>query len=111
MEMKHRMVWARLPLEARQASGYQGCGDAALINVLTSVREADVALIFVERQDGKVKISWRSVPGINVADVAAQFGGGGHAAAAGAEVAGTLEEVETRVLAATRSALQAVRQV
>ena len=79
MEMKHRMVWARLPLEARQASGYQGFGDADLINVLTSVREADVALIFVERQDGKVKVSWRSLPGINVAAVAAQFGGGGHA--------------------------------
>jgi phosphoesterase RecJ-like protein len=106
MEMKHRMVWARLPLEARQASGYQGAGDADLINVLTSVREADVALIFVERPDGKVKVSWRSLPGINVAEVAAQFGGGGHAAAAGAEIAGTVEEVEARVLAATRLAMK-----
>jgi phosphoesterase RecJ-like protein len=109
MEMKHRIVWARLPLEARRASGYQGTGDADLINVLTSVREADVAVIFVERPDGKVKISWRSVPGINVADVAAKFGGGGHAAAAGAEVAGTLEDVEAQVLAATRAALRAVQ--
>jgi bifunctional oligoribonuclease and PAP phosphatase NrnA len=110
MEMKHRMVWARLPLAARHASGYQGFGDADLINVLTSVREADVALIFVERQDGKVKVSWRSLPGINVAAVAAQFGGGGHAAAAGAEIAGTMEEVEARVLAATRLAMKAASQ-
>lgn len=110
MDLKHRMVWARLPLDARKASGYQGQGDADLINVLTSVREADVALIFVERPDGKVKISWRSVPGINVAVVAAKFGGGGHAAAAGAEVAGTLAEVEARVLAATRAALKAASQ-
>ncbi len=107
MEMKQRMVWARLPLEARAASGYQGLGDADLINVLTSVREADVALIFVERTDGKVKVSWRSLPGINVAEVAAQFGGGGHAAAAGAEIAGTVAEVEARVLAATRLAMNA----
>ena len=106
MEMKHRMVWARLPLEARAASGYQGFGDADLINVLTSVREADVALIFVERADGKVKVSWRSLPGINVAEVAAQFGGGGHAAAAGAEITGTVAEVEARVLAATRLAMR-----
>src|SRR4029077_20768175 len=104
------LVWARLPLEARAASGYQGLGDADLINVLTSVREADVALIFVERPDGKVKVSWRSLPGINVAEVAAQFGGGGHAAAAGAEVAGTVEEVETRVWASTRLAMQAAKQ-
>ena len=110
LQMKHRMVWARLPLEARQASGYQGAGDADLINVLTSVREADVALIFVERPDGKVKVSWRSLPGINVAEVAAQFGGGGHAAAAGAEIAGSLDEVEARVLAATRLSMRSVSQ-
>jgi phosphoesterase RecJ-like protein len=110
MEMKHRMVWARLPLEARQASGYQGQGDADLINVLTSVRESDVALIFVERPDGKVKISWRALPGINVAEVAAQFGGGGHAAAAGAEIAGTVDEVVARVLAATRAAMRGPSQ-
>jgi bifunctional oligoribonuclease and PAP phosphatase NrnA len=107
MELKQRMVWARLPLEARQASSYQGLGDADLINVLTSIREADVALIFVERPDGKVKVSWRAVPGINVAEVAAEFGGGGHAAAAGAEVAGSMPEVEARVLAATRAKMKA----
>ena len=109
LEFKHRIVWARLPLAARQAAGYQGQGDADLINVLTSIREADVALIFVERPDGKVKVSWRAVPGINVAAVAAEFGGGGHAAAAGAELAGSMEEVEARVLAATRAALKAAK--
>jgi phosphoesterase RecJ-like protein len=103
MQLKHRIVWARLPLDTRQASGYQGLGDADLINVLTSIREADVAVIFVERPDGRIKVSWRSVPGIDVASVALMFGGGGHAAASGAEVAGTLDEVETRVLAATRA--------
>ncbi len=106
MHLKHRIVWALLPLEAREASGYQGNGDADLINVLTTVREADVAIVFVERPDGLVKLSWRSTPGINVAAIAAGFGGGGHAQAAGAEIAGTLAEVEERVLKATRAALQ-----
>jgi len=106
MQFKHRIVWARLPLEARQAANFQGTGDADLINVLTSVRDADIAVIFVERPDGKVKVSWRSAPGVNVANVALEFGGGGHAQAAGAEVTGTLDEVEARVLAATRLALK-----
>jgi phosphoesterase RecJ-like protein len=110
MQMKHRIVWARLPLEARTASGYQGFGDADLINVLTSVREADVAVIFVERTDGTVKISWRSVPGINVAQIATSFGGGGHAAAAGAEIPGTMDEVEKVVLEATRAVIKAAQQ-
>jgi bifunctional oligoribonuclease and PAP phosphatase NrnA len=109
MQMKHRIVWARLPLEARTAAGYQGFGDADLINVLASVREADIAVILVERADGKVKISWRAVPGINVAQIALSFGGGGHPAAAGAEIPGSLDEVETLVLQATRAALKAAQ--
>jgi phosphoesterase RecJ-like protein len=110
MQLKHRVVWARLPLEARAAASYQGLGDADLINVLASVREADVAIILVERADGKVKISWRAVPGINVAQIALTFGGGGHPAASGAEIPGTLDEVERLVLEATRAAMKAQRQ-
>lgn len=111
MHIKNRIVWARLPLEARAAAGYQGFGDADLINVLASVREADIAIILVERADGTVKISWRSVPGINVAQIALAFGGGGHPAAAGAEIPGSLDEVEQMVLQATRAALKAAQAV
>lgn len=105
IQLEDRLVWTELTLEARRAARYYGLGDADLINVLSSVREADIAVIFVERNDGKVKISWRAAPGFNVAALAAAFGGGGHAPAAGAEVAGTLDEVKTRVLKATRELL------
>jgi len=105
LKMADRIVWATLPLDARKASGYSGNGDADLINVLASVRETDVALIFVERPDGKVKVSWRSGPGIDVANLAVSFGGGGHAPAAGAEIPGTLAEVEAKVVAATKAIL------
>jgi bifunctional oligoribonuclease and PAP phosphatase NrnA len=106
LRLADRIVWTTLPLEARKVAGYSGNGDADLINVLASVREADVAVIFVERPDGKVKVSWRSAPGIDVSALAVAFGGGGHAPAAGAEVPGTLPEVETRVLAATKEILK-----
>jgi phosphoesterase RecJ-like protein len=106
LRLADRMVWATLPLQARKAAGYSGNGDADLIDVLTTVREADVALVFVERPDGKVKVSWRSAPGIDVARLATLFGGGGHAPAAGAEIPGALGEVEEKVVAATRAILK-----
>jgi phosphoesterase RecJ-like protein len=105
LRFDNRMVWATLPLSARKTAGYAGNGDADLIDVLTTVREADVALVFVERSDGKVKVSWRSAPGIDVANLATTFGGGGHAPAAGAEIPGALAEVEAKVIAATRAIL------
>jgi len=99
------MLWTRLSLEDRRAAGYPGPDDADLINILTTGDDFQVALIFVEQNEGKVKISWRSRPGVDVSGLATAFGGGGHAQASGAMVEGTLEEVERRVLEATRRQL------
>jgi phosphoesterase RecJ-like protein len=50
-------------------------------------------------------VSLRAKGEVNVARIAAQFGGGGHPNAAGAIVRASLEEARTRVLAAARAAL------
>ncbi|MCL5116516.1 MAG: DHHA1 domain-containing protein, partial [Firmicutes bacterium] len=47
---------------------------------------------------GHVKVSWRGKRPWNVANLASQFGGGGHAYAAAAQVTGTLPEVLQSVL-------------
>ncbi len=106
LKLEQRLVWTTITLADKAQVGFHGQGDGDLVNLLTSVREADVALILTERPDGRVKVSWRAVPGINVAQIAAAFGGGGHVAAAGAELPGPLAEAEAQVLAVTRAALQ-----
>ena len=54
-----------------------------------------------ETGDGHVKISLRTDPGdLNASAVCALLGGGGHAAAAGAMVQGTMEEVRRMVIGA-----------
>ena len=50
-----------------------------------------------ETKDGGVKLSVRSVPGMDAAAVTAKFGGGGHKAAAGASMAMPLEEAAKAV--------------
>ena len=96
-----RMVWTSLSLEDRAEAKYPGRDDADLVNVLSAVDGVDVALIFVEQPHGSVKVSWRSRPGFDVSQIAMRFGGGGHAAASGAELTGSLPEVQAKVLEAT----------
>ena len=107
------MVWTSLTLADRASSAYSGRDDADLVNMLSAVEGADVALIFVEQSAGHVKISWRvcgqAEIAADVSVVAQQFGGGGHQAAAGAEVNGTLEYVQSKVLSATQRYLDRVR--
>jgi phosphoesterase RecJ-like protein len=98
-----RMVWTSLTLSDRDAIGYGGRDDADLVNVLTSLKDADVVLIFIEQSQDRVKVSWRAQPEFDVSKIALQFGGGGHKAAAGAEIAGTLTQVKSQVLKATKT--------
>ncbi len=108
LERQGRLAWTSLTLADRAAVNYPGNDDADLINILSSIEEIDIAVIFIEQRGGKVKISWRAVPGLDVSGIALSFGGGGHPAAAGAEIAGTLEEVQARVLQATLPLLEVV---
>ena len=63
-------------------------------------------MIFVEQSDNHVKISWRALePGIDVSQVAKHFKGGGHAAAAGADIPGALNEIQPLVLKTTQEML------
>jgi phosphoesterase RecJ-like protein len=106
LERRGPVVWARLTLEDRLASGYGGSDDADLINLLGTIEGAELALIFIDQGGGQVKVSWRSRNGLDVSRLAQRFGGGGHAPAAGASIAGEMDEVIERVVLATLDALQ-----
>jgi phosphoesterase RecJ-like protein len=99
------IAWTSLTLADRKAANYPGRDDADLINMLSFLNEVKVAIIFIEQPDNIVKVSWRAQNGNDVSQVAIRFGGGGHRAAAGAEIAGFLPEVQLLVLNATREIL------
>jgi phosphoesterase RecJ-like protein len=105
LQIKDRLAWTHVSQAMRRKTGYIGNGDAGLVSFLVSADDADVAAVFVEREDGRIEIGFRAIPGYNVAQVALQFGGGGHALAAGCSIPGPLEEVQARVLAALRDAM------
>jgi len=106
MEHKNGIVWATLTLEDRKRSGYGGNDDADLINMISAIDGNKVGMIFVAQSDSHVKISWRALePGIDVSQVAKHFNGGGHAAAAGADIPGSIEEIQKIVLKTTREML------
>jgi phosphoesterase RecJ-like protein len=106
LESKHSIVWSTLTLADRKSAGYGGNDDADLINMISAINGNKVGMIFVEQNDNHVKISWRAIEtGVDVSQVAKHFNGGGHAAAAGADIQGGLSEVRKEVLKKTREML------
>ncbi len=105
LQIRDRVVWTSISLAMRRAAGYAGNGDAGLVSFLISADDADIAVVFVEREDGRIEVGLRAVPGFDIARVALQFGGGGHALAAGCSLPGPLEEAQAQVLTALRADL------
>jgi len=76
-----------------------------VINSGLAITGTEVAVILVEQIDGGSKISFRSRCDLDCSDLAAQFGGGGHKAAAGAFVEGDFAAAQKKILAAVRQAM------
>lgn len=64
-----------------------------IVNQLKNTRGVEVAIFMYELGTQRYKVSMRSNGGVNVATVAAVFGGGGHDRAAGVEMNGTYYDV------------------
>ncbi|MFH0983507.1 MAG: bifunctional oligoribonuclease/PAP phosphatase NrnA [Planctomycetota bacterium] len=89
--------------------GAQSADTEGIINEPLRIASVDVSVLFTESGDGLIRTSFRSKRHVDVAALAAAFGGGGHVNAAGARIPGTLAEVKERVLAKILTALETAR--
>lgn len=75
----------------------------SFIRYPASVPGVKIAVFLREDKDaGEVRLSFRSIKGIDVNELASRFGGGGHHNAAGARIKGTYEKVKQRVIEETK---------
>lgn len=106
VDMAHGMAWVRVHAGALEKHGVSSEDLDGVVEYPRSVAGVRLALLFRDLGHGKVKVSFRSLAGVNVNALARAFGGGGHARASGALIAGTLGEVEARVLSEARHLLE-----
>jgi phosphoesterase RecJ-like protein len=81
---------------------HAAAGDTeALINIPLQIGSVQVSILLNEpTEPGPIRVSLRSKGQVDVAKFAQQFGGGGHARAAGLKVEGRLDEAREKVVAA-----------
>ena len=82
-----------------------------LVNEAGRIAGLEAIVLFTEEPNGGVRVNFRSKRVLDVAALAAQFGGGGHARASGARPAGPWDEVVAQVVAAAQAALAAAPPV
>lgn len=80
----------KFPVENEETDNY--------VNFARSIEGVEIGLLFKELKSNEIKLSWRSSAAVDVSQLAAYFGGGGHARAAGCSLTGSVDTVIQRVL-------------
>jgi phosphoesterase RecJ-like protein len=69
-----------------------------LINECHRIDSVKVSALFIELKDGRIRCSIRSKGPLDVSEIAAKFGGGGHTMAAGTFLPGPMENAKKLIL-------------
>ena len=107
IDRQHGITWISVASGALERHEVRSEDLDGIVEHARSVSGTRLALFFRDLGHGKVKVSFRSTGAVDVNRFARQFGGGGHARAAGALVAGDLDTVRETVLASARAFLAA----
>lgn len=100
-----RIGWVAVRQADLAETGAEPQDVEGLVNLPKSIGELEVVALFREQPDGSFRVSLRSKRLVDVAAVAARFGGGGHVRAAGLTVPGPLDGAATVVIGALRTAI------
>lgn len=95
-----RVVVMTIPLALREQMHATDADIEELSSLAALVEGTDCGVTLRELKPGTVKLSLRTGPRVNATLVCKKLGGGGHAAAAGATLQGTLEQAKQATLAA-----------
>jgi len=87
-------------------TGADSSDSEGLIDHIRAIAPVVVACVFEELEPELTRISLRSKnEKVNVNEIAAQFGGGGHSAAAGARIPGRPMSIQRKVISAIKKAI------
>ena len=106
LKREGRLAWLWVTNEdmARAEAAEEDC--EGIVNYAIAIAGVDAAVLLRELPGGKARLSLRSKGSVNVARIAAGFGGGGHLHAGGCTLEGPLDAAAQRILATMRRELE-----
>ncbi|HUY98400.1 MAG TPA: DHH family phosphoesterase [Verrucomicrobiae bacterium] len=105
IESAGRLLWSEVTADLLAETGAQMEEAEGLIDILQSLDTLLVAVLLKQVGPARTKVSVRTRPGVEAHLLLAEFGGGGHARAAGADLPLPLEPARELVLRAARAAV------
>jgi phosphoesterase RecJ-like protein len=95
-----RLVLTTETYEDTRRFGMEGRDSDNLYALLQSVAGVEAIVVIRQEKPDKCSVGFRSRDAVDVAAIAALFGGGGHKNASGLSIAGTIDEIKPKILEA-----------
>jgi bifunctional oligoribonuclease and PAP phosphatase NrnA len=106
MQAEDGVSWTLLTMREQSRIGEDLTSGMGLGNLMADVDDVALSIVFTEKREGRVNISFRSRPPIDVSILASEYGGGGHRQAAGCSVQGRrITDLIPEVVARAKAAL------
>ena len=99
---------AFLTISLEQQKGITGADLDGITSIPRSVEGVLIGVVLKQKDESSYKVSMRSIEPYDVSVICKQFGGGGHACAAGCLMQGTAQEITKRLLDAISKAMNEV---
>ena len=98
-------IAAMIPLSLLEETQADSADLDGVVNILKDIDGVEIAMLFREKENG-LKLSLRSKDYVDVNQLAAQFGGGGHIRAAGATIGMNYAQAKENILPAAIATLK-----
>lgn len=95
-----RLAWSTVNHDEFVHTGCVASDIDDQVEIPRSIEGIRAVILFSEGNRGKIRMNFRGERGTTILELAQQFGGGGHKAAAGAILDGTIEEATAKILPA-----------
>lgn len=112
MQLEEGVMWTVMKMSDQNRIGEDLNSSMGLGNLLADVDEAAMSIVFTEKHEGRINVSFRSRPPVDVSGLASEYGGGGHRQAAGCSIQGRrLHELVPEIVAKAKRSLSASQPV
>lgn len=106
LDCQDRLAWSVLNCPDFEMTGAGDEDTEGFVNEMLSIRTVEISVLFREHIPGRSRVSLRSRGALDVAEVARQFGGGGHQNAAGCSFDSGPDEAAAKLLPRLRRCLE-----
>ncbi len=98
MQVEDMVAWSVISIKDQQEVSDDPVSNHGLGNMISDIHGVAMSAVFTQKEDGEIKIGFRSRPPWDVATLATELGGGGHRFASGCSQHGELDDVVQLVI-------------